>query len=153
MGSRSRSIRLRIYFLVAIPLVTMIGMLGYVVATTVDNAINMDRAPDLISATAVPAAKFINLLQDERRAAVVYLSVPTAANGQQYGAAITATNNGEAAFRQAMSSSATFGSEDGTEARQISDLMGDLSQLGSIRSAVQRRQVTLWRRSPRTVTP
>src|SRR5580693_8622285 len=133
MGSRSRSIRLRIYFLVAIPLVTMIGMLAYLVVTTVNNAVSMDRAPSLISGTAVPAANFISLLQDERRAAVVYLAGPTAANSQVYGAAIAATDRGEQAFRQAMSSSATVSSEGGTEAQEISDLTGDLSQLGGIR--------------------
>jgi signal transduction histidine kinase len=142
MGSRSRSIRLRIYFLVAIPLVTMIGMLAWVVATTVDNAINMDRAPDLISATAVPAAKFINLLQDERRAAVVYLSRPTAANDQLYGAAITATNDGESAFEHAMSSSGTTSSEGGTEAQAINAVSADLGQLGAVRGAIQRRLLT-----------
>jgi signal transduction histidine kinase len=142
MGSRSRSIRLRIYFLVAIPLVTMIGMLVWVVATTVDNAINMDRAPDLISATAVPAAKFINLLQDERRAAVVYLSRPTAANDRLYDAAIAATNNGEQAFKQAMSSSGTTSSEGGTEAQAIGEVSADLSQLGALRGAVQQRLLT-----------
>jgi signal transduction histidine kinase len=142
MGSRGRSIRLRIYFLVAIPLVTMIGMLAWVVATTVDNAINMDRAPDLISATAVPAAKFINLLQDERRAAVVYLSQPTAANDRLYDAAIAATDNGEAAFRQAMSSSGTTSSEGGTEAQAIGEVSADLSQLGDLRGAVQHRLLT-----------
>ena len=45
MGSRGRSIRLRIYFLVAIPLVAMIGLLAYVAGTSVNNAINLDRAP------------------------------------------------------------------------------------------------------------
>ncbi len=142
MGSRGRSIRLRIYFLVAIPLVTMIGMLAYLVVTTVNNAVSMDRAPSLISGTAVPAANFISLLQDERRAAVVYLARPTAANDQAYDTAIAATDRGEQAFRQAMSSSATVSSEGGTEAQEIGDLTGDLSQLGSIRSAVQHRQVT-----------
>jgi len=142
MGSRGRSIRLRIYFLVAIPLVTMMGMLAYLVVTTVNDAVNMDRAPGLISGTAVPAANFISLLQDERRAAVVYLARPTAANNQAYDAAIAATERGEQAFRQAMSSSATMGTEGGTEAQQISDITGDLSQLGSIRSATQHRQVT-----------
>ncbi len=58
MGSRGRSIRLRIYFLVAIPLIAMVGLLGYVVTTTVDNAVSLDRAPNLVNATAVPAAKF-----------------------------------------------------------------------------------------------
>jgi signal transduction histidine kinase len=142
MGSRGRSVRLRIYFLVAIPLVTMMGMLAYLVVTTVNDAVNMDRAPGLISGTAVPAADFISLLQDERRAAVVYLARPTAANDQAYDTAIAATVRGEQAFRQAMSSSATVGSEGGTEAQQISDITGDISQLGSIRSAIQHRQVT-----------
>ena len=142
MGSRGRSIRLRIYFLVAIPLVTMIGMLVYLVATTVNDAVNMDRAPSLISGTAVPAANFTALLQDERRAAVVFLDRPDAANGQAYDAAIAATDRGEQAFRQAMASSATVRSEGGTEAEQISDITGDISQLGSTRSAVQHRQLT-----------
>ena len=73
MGSRGRSIRLRIYFLVAIPLIAMVGLLAYVVGTTVNNAISLDRAPNLINATAVPAAKFGIYVETERAAAVVYL--------------------------------------------------------------------------------
>jgi signal transduction histidine kinase len=142
MGSRGRSIRLRIYFLVAIPLVVMFGMLAYLVVTTVNDAVSLDRAPSLITGTAEPAATFISLLQDERRAAVVYLAAPTAANGQAYSAAIAATDRGEQDFSKAMSSSATVGSQSGTEAQEISDLTGDLARLGSIRSTVQHRQVT-----------
>ena len=142
MGSRGRSIRLRIYFLVAIPLVTMIGMLAFLVVTTVDNAVNLDRAPNLISQTAVPAANFISLLQDERRAAVVYLSRPTAANGQAYAATIAITDRGEQELGRAMSSSATVGSEGGSEAQAIHAVMADLSQLGTLRGAVQHRLVT-----------
>src|SRR5256885_1805577 len=41
MGSRGRSIRLRIYFLVAIPLIAMVGLLAYVASTTVNNAVNL----------------------------------------------------------------------------------------------------------------
>ena len=52
MGSRGRSIRLRIYFLVAIPLIAMVGLLAYVVTTTVYNAVSLDRAPNLVNATA-----------------------------------------------------------------------------------------------------
>ena len=47
MGSRGRSIRLRIYFLVAIPLIALVGLLAYVAGTSVNNAINLDRAPNL----------------------------------------------------------------------------------------------------------
>src|SRR5215469_14819148 len=93
MGSRGRSIRLRIYFLVAIPLVTMLGLFGYVALTSVTNWINLDRAPSLIQATSVPMTYFMSTLQAERRAAFVYLSAPTATNKDAYQAAIAATDS------------------------------------------------------------
>ena len=74
MGSRSRSIRLRIYFLVAIPLVAMVGLLAYVAGTSINNAINLDRAPNLINKISLPTAIFVNYLQAERAAAVLYRS-------------------------------------------------------------------------------
>src|ERR1700724_1297340 len=92
MGSRGRSIRLRIYFLVAIPLVAMIGLLAYVAGTSVNNAINLDRAPNLINATSLPTAEFVALVQNERAAAVVYLFQPTPANLAAYDAAVKATD-------------------------------------------------------------
>ena len=88
MGSRGRSIRLRIYFLVAIPLITMLGLFGYVAYTSINYWLNLDRAPSLIKATAEPLTNFVNLLQDERRAAVVYLSHPDAANLSAYQSAV-----------------------------------------------------------------
>src|SRR5258707_1615271 len=102
MGSRGRSIRLRIYFLVAIPLIAMVGLLAYVVTTTVNNAVSLDRAPNLVNATAVPAAKFGNFVQTERAAAVVYLFQPSVANLQAYQAAIAATDKARPAFTAAM---------------------------------------------------
>ena len=43
MGSRGRSIRLRIFFLVAIPLIAMAGLLAYAAGTSISNAIDLDR--------------------------------------------------------------------------------------------------------------
>src|ERR1700723_1203366 len=94
MGSRGRSIRFRIYILVAIPLITMLGLFGYVAYTSVTNWENLDRAPSLIEATSEPLTNFVNVLQAERRAAVVYLSQPNAANLASYQSAITATKTG-----------------------------------------------------------
>ncbi len=84
MGSRGRSIRLRIYFLVAIPLITMLGLFAYVAYGSVTNWLNLDRAPNLIKATSVPMTNFVSLLQAERRAAVVYLSHPDTASLNAY---------------------------------------------------------------------
>src|SRR5271165_1340760 len=111
MGSRGRSIRLRIYSLVAIPLIAMVGLLAYVAGTSINNAINLDRAPNLIHATSLPTAEFSRLVQDERAAAVVYLFQPTAANLAAYDAATKATATDQPAFLAAMSSPGTKSSE------------------------------------------
>jgi signal transduction histidine kinase len=139
MGSRSRSIRLRIYFLVAIPLIAMVGLLAYVVGTSVNNAISLDRVPNLINASGIPAAKFGVFTESERAAAVVYLSEPTKANLAAYRAAITATNQAEPAFTAAMTSPAVAGTESSSGAKQIQAIFGGLKQLPTLRSAIQAR--------------
>jgi signal transduction histidine kinase len=137
MGSRGRSIRLRIYFLVAIPLVAMVGLLAYVVGTSVSNAISVDRAPNLVNASGIPAAKFGSYVQAERAAAVVYLFAPTAANLQAYQAAITATNRAEPAFTAAMTSPAVVGSESPSGSKAIQGILAGLKQLPTLRDGVE----------------
>ncbi|MGD0608856.1 MAG: nitrate- and nitrite sensing domain-containing protein, partial [Streptosporangiaceae bacterium] len=141
MGSRSRSVRLRMYFLVTIPLVAMAGLLAYVAGTSVRNAINLDRAPNLINATSLPTAVFTSYLQDERAAAVSYLFAPTPANLAAYRTAVTATSQHTQAFRAAMTSPATVSSETPSEAAAINAALANLGKLGSIRAAVTARAI------------
>ncbi len=142
MGSRGRSIRLRIYFLVAIPLVAMAGLLAYVVGTSVNNAIDLDRVPNLINASGIPAAKFGMFVQSERAAAVVYLFAPTPANLAAYQAAISATDKATPAFTAAMTSPAVLGSESPSGAEQIQAILGGLKQLPTLRAGVQARALS-----------
>ena len=142
MGSRGRSIRLRIYFLVAIPLVAMVGLLAYVAGTSINNAIDLDRAPSLINATSLPAAKFGSFLQTERAAAVVYLFAPDPNNLQAYETAITKTDQNEPAFTAAMTSPATVSSETPAEAKAISAIISNLSQLTALRGGVKARALS-----------
>ena len=139
MGSRGRSIRLRIYFLVAIPLIAMVGLLGYVVTTTVDSAISLDRAPNLVNATAVPAAKFGTFVEAERTAAVVYLFRPSPANLRAYQAAVAATDKAEPAFTAAMTSEATTKTETADAAKIVHGIVAGMNQLPKLRAAVQAR--------------
>ncbi|MCW2935009.1 MAG: ATP-binding protein [Actinomycetia bacterium] len=147
MGSRGRSIRLRIYFLVAIPLVTMLGLFGYVAYTSVTNYQNLDRAPSLIQATSVPMSSFMDTLQAERRAAFVYLVAPTAANKSLYEAAITATDSmdtspggphGLGFLTQALDAPATKQSATPDESAAITKFLGAVtgSQLQNLRAGV-----------------
>jgi signal transduction histidine kinase len=142
MGSRGRSIRLRIYFLVAIPLVAMIGLLAYVAGTSVNNAINLDRAPDLINATSLPTANFIRFVQDERAAAVIYLFKPTQANLTAYQAAVKATDGDEPAFLAAMESPGTKRSETPAEAQGIAAVIAGLSPMKTLREGVENRALS-----------
>ena len=142
MGSRGRSIRLRIYFLVAIPLIAMVGLLGYVVTTTVNNAVSLDRAPNLVNATAVPAAKFGTFVEAERTAAVVYLFQPSPANLQAYQAAIAATDKAKPAFTAAMTSEATVKTETADAAKIVRGIVTGMNQLPKLRDAVQARALT-----------
>ena len=142
MGSRGRSIRLRIYFLVAIPLIAMVALLAYVAGTSVNNAINLDRAPNLINATSLPTAEFVKSVQNERAAAVVYLFQPTPANLAAYQAAVKATDADKPTFLAAMNSPGTKGSETPGEAKAISVLIAGLNQMQTLRAAVTSRAVS-----------
>src|SRR6516162_5078495 len=136
MGSHGRSIRLRIYFLVAIPLVTMLCLFGYVAYTSVTSWLNLDRAPSLIRATSIPITTFVNILQAERRAAVVYLSQPSAANLNAYQNAITVTKNGELPFQAAVTSPETRNHATADETAAIGKMLSDLAGLARVRAAV-----------------
>src|SRR5689334_20859687 len=142
MGSRGRSIRLRIYFLVAIPLIAMAGLLAYAAGTSIVNAIDLDRVPNLINKAGIPAAKFGVVLQTERTAAVVYLFEPDAANLAAYQQAISATDKATPAFTAAMTSHAVLGSETPAGAREIQTILTGLKQLPTLRKAVQAQLIT-----------
>jgi signal transduction histidine kinase len=141
MGSRGRSIRLRIYFLVTIPLVTMLGLFGYVAYTSVTNWLNLDRAPSLIRATSEPLTNFVTLLQAERRAAIVYLSQPNATNLDTYRAATTATKNGISGLNATINSAATQQNATPSETAAINKMVADVNGMSGLRAAVTARKL------------
>ena len=136
MGSRGRSIRLRIYFLVAIPLITMLGLFGYVAYTSVTNWLNLDRAPTLINETSEPLTNFVNVLQSERRAAVVYLSHPDAANLASFQSAVTATKNDAVTVNAALTSPATKQASTPTETAAIDKVLTQINGMAGLRTQV-----------------
>jgi signal transduction histidine kinase len=136
MGSRGRSIRLRIYFLVAIPLITMLGLFGYVAYTSVSSWLNQDRAPSLIKATSEPLTNFVNLLQAERRAAVVYLSHPDSTNLNAYQSAVVVTKNGAIRLAAALDSPGTKSSTTPAETVAINKMTAQVGNMGPLRASV-----------------
>jgi signal transduction histidine kinase len=143
MGSHGRSIRRRIYYLVTIPLIALIGLFAYVATTSIHNAINLDRAPNLINATSLPTANFVNLLQAERLAAVTYAFDPTSPSAAAaFSAATQQTRKGEQTFLRAMNSTATTGTETAAEGKGIAAMEAQLSQLPLLEGAISQTRVT-----------
>ncbi len=142
MGSRRRSIRLRIYSLVAIPLVTMLGLFGYVAYTSVTNWLNLDRAPQLIQSTSEPLTSFVRYLQAERRAALVYLSQPDAANKVAFQAAALNTGQQELKLQSTLSSSATTSNSTPAETAAIDKMVADVGGMTGLRNSVASDTIT-----------
>jgi signal transduction histidine kinase len=142
MGSRGRSIRLRIYFLVAIPLVTMLGLYVYVAYTSITNYNNLSRAPKLINTTAEQTTKFVTLLQGERRAAVVYLASPNSNTLSEFEAEVGATKTGAIGFASAMNSPATESVENGDEAAAIAKFEATVNDMGDLRAGVEGQKLS-----------
>src|SRR6202012_3022874 len=136
MGPRGRSIRLRIYILVAIPLITMLGLFGYVAYTSVTNWLNLDRAPSLIKATSIPLTNFVTLLQGARRTAIVYESQPTASNLAAYQSAVKASKNGVAAFEQTVNSPATTQHATPSSSSALAKMVTDVTSMSGLRAEV-----------------
>ncbi len=120
----------------------MVGLLAYVAGTSINNAINLDRAPDLIHATSLPTAEFVRFVQNERAAAVIYLFRPTPANLAAYNAAVNATKAAQPKFLAAMNSPGTKGSETADEAQAIKATVGGLHQLPTLRGATTNQAIT-----------
>ena len=120
----------------------MAGLLAYVVGTSVNNAISVDRVPNLINAAGIPAAKFGTFVEAERAAAVVYLFQPDPNNLQAYQKAIAATDKAEPAFTAAMTSPAVVVTESPSGAKQIQVIFKGLKQLPALRKAIQARVIS-----------
>ena len=76
----------------------MVGLLAYVAGTTVNNAISLDRAPNLINATSLPAVNSASTFRPSAPPPWSTFSGPPRPTWQAYEAAITATDKAEPAF-------------------------------------------------------
>ncbi|HEY7263963.1 MAG TPA: nitrate- and nitrite sensing domain-containing protein [Trebonia sp.] len=114
----------------------MLGLFGYVASTSVVNWLNQDRAPNLIQATSEPLTNFVNLLQAERRAAVVYASHQDAANLRDYQNAITVTKNGAVKVEEALTSDATKSSSTPEETAAINKIRAQINGMSALRAGV-----------------
>src|ERR1700761_3908284 len=106
MHFRHRSIRARIFFLILIPLLSLIGLYAFATTITARDAITLARATDVHNSLADPVGFFVTELEPERLLATVYLAHPTARGLAALEAQEAATNRSLEGMRTAADSAA-----------------------------------------------
>jgi len=135
MGLRRRSIRLRIFLLVAVPIVSLIGLYAFAATITASDAINLSRSTSLKNTIGTPVGDLEAQIDLERMAAVVYLAAPAPSNLAALHAQEQKTNQAWAAVRTAAGN--TMNSSHGVQEEQAIDaLLADSGRLAALRSGI-----------------
>ena len=136
MGLRLRSIRQRIFLLILVPVLSLVGVYAFATFITARGAINLSQATTIKSATGLPTGALLSQLDAERPLAMVYLSSPTGANLAVLQVQQNKTNAAAAAAASALTSPNTMNNATGPEKLAIATLLKDIKGLPALRAQV-----------------
>jgi signal transduction histidine kinase len=134
MRLRSLSIRLRILLLVAIPILSLIGVYAFAATITASDAINLARSRTLKDTIGEPTGNLESAIGLERLLAVAYLAAPIPSNLATLRAQETKTQATEHAFSVAAASST--GNASTGEKQAIAGLIKIFGGLPALRSQI-----------------
>jgi signal transduction histidine kinase len=140
MGLRRWSIRLRIFLLVAIPILSLIGLYAFTATITASSAINLARSNTVKNTVATPVGNVESALDAERLTAVLYLAAPVPQNLAALKAEEHKTDRAVAGFGAA--SAAAAGSASAAEQQAFATMSADLAGLTALRSKVASRSIS-----------
>jgi len=142
MGLRRLSIRLRIFFLILIPLLSLIGLYVFVASITVGDAVSESQATSLKDDTGLPVGRYESQLYAERRIALIYLAAPAPQMQAQLDAQEAKTDQTRSRMRSAVTSDATMDLASAQEKRAIATMLSDASGLGALRARIAARAIS-----------
>jgi signal transduction histidine kinase len=142
MGFRLRSIRRRIFLLVLVPVLSLVGLYLFATSIAAQDALNLSHANAIKNATGEPTGNLLGALDAERPLAMVYMSGPTGANLAVLEGQESKTNGAAAALRAALTSGATQGTASAQEKQSITVLLKSVSGLASLRSQIAAQIIT-----------
>jgi signal transduction histidine kinase len=134
MGLRRRSIRLRIFLLVVIPILSLIGIYAFAATITASDAINLSQSRTVFDTISLPSGLLESALDSERVYAVVYLADPAPLNQAALQAQEQKTDRSIASFKTAANAAA--GSESTAEKQAFTTMFADLARLPLLRSQI-----------------
>jgi signal transduction histidine kinase len=142
MGFRLRSIRQRIFLLILVPVLSLIGLYIFATSITARNAINLARTDTLKTATGLPTGNFLTALDTERPLMMVYLSAPSGVTLAGLKMQEAKTDGTVAALRVALNSGDTMGNASTAQKGAIGALLKDLAALPALRAQVASQIIT-----------
>jgi signal transduction histidine kinase len=136
MGFRLRSIRQRIFLLVLLPVLSLIGLYIFATSISAQNALSLTRAAAVKNAVQAPISAFLAQIDAERPMAMSYLSSPTGAHLATLEVQKSKTTTAAATLQAALTSANTSSHASVAEKQAISTLLNDLSGLPALRSQI-----------------
>jgi signal transduction histidine kinase len=140
MGLRHRSIRLRIVLLVAVPILSLIGLYAFAATITASDALNLARSRTLKDTIGTPVGNLETQIDLERIQAVNYLADPTPPNLAALHAQEAKTERSQKAFTDAVNSTASSAAP--AEKQAIAVLVKDTAGLVTVRSKIASLAIT-----------
>jgi signal transduction histidine kinase len=134
MGLRRWSIRMRIFLLVAIPILSLIGLYVFTATTTASNAISLTRSRTVKNTIATPIGALVTSLDTERLTAVIYLATPVPQDLRALDAVEHKTDQTVAGYKAA--AAAALGSASPAEAQALSVMNEKLTRLPGLRRQI-----------------
>ena len=142
MRLRRRSVLLRVTLLVLVPLVFLVGIFGYSITTTAQNALTLIRANVMINDLRQPVARLQHALTSERAQVIVYGTRPSVTALSALQRQQTITDQAIAHFTSVAESSSIRRSASAGAAKAIADLRQGLSGLPGLRVKITNRSIT-----------
>jgi hypothetical protein len=142
MSWRIRSIRKRILLLVLVPVLSLFGLYLFATSITGKDALNLERARTLKTATSQPVGNFLGQLDTERYYALTYLSAPSPANLAKLRAQEVRTDQVTAALRAALTARSTLNNASAGERQATTTLLTGASVLPRLHSSIGTRTIS-----------
>jgi signal transduction histidine kinase len=142
MGLRHRSIRLRVFLLVIIPILSLVGLYVFAAYTVVGNALELGRARIVKNTIAAPTTAFQLQLAAERGDALLYLAVPTPSTRSALTLQQAKVDKALTRWQATVASEAIVKNASPLLKGAIESLQKGASGLPALRSAVAARKIT-----------
>jgi signal transduction histidine kinase len=141
MGLHRRSIRLRIFLLVLIPLLSLLGLYIFAASITIGQALGESHSRSLKTDTGEPVGNFEAQAYAERRLAMIYAAAPAPQFLTQLDTQEAKTDQTRSAMTAALNSNTTQRDATVPEKAAIAALVKSAAGLNNVRAAIAQRSI------------